>query len=75
MKIEVQKFFLLQTDNIYEVSEITYLMIWRSVFNCSAIRLGKQNTETLLQASRNIGLEINAENIKFMIMSRHQNSG
>jgi sorting nexin-29 len=34
----------------------------------------KENTETLLEASRDIGLEINAEKTKYMIMSRHQNS-
>jgi hypothetical protein len=33
----------------------------------------KENSETLLEASRDIGLEINAENIKYMIMSRHRN--
>jgi hypothetical protein len=35
----------------------------------------KVNTETLIQASRNISLEINAEETKYMIMSRHPNSG
>jgi hypothetical protein len=35
----------------------------------------KENTETLLESSRDIGLEINAEKTKYMIMSRHQNSG
>jgi hypothetical protein len=35
----------------------------------------KENTETLLVASRDIGLEINAENTKYMTMSRHPNSG
>jgi hypothetical protein len=35
----------------------------------------KENTETLLEASRDIGLEINAEKTKYMIMTRHQNSG
>jgi ribosomal protein S2 len=35
----------------------------------------KENTETLLEASRDIGLEINAEKTKYMIMSRHRNSG
>jgi hypothetical protein len=35
----------------------------------------KENSETLLEASRDIGLEINAEKTKYMIMSRHQNSG
>jgi hypothetical protein len=35
----------------------------------------KENTETLLETSRDIGLEINAEKTKYMIMSRHPNSG
>jgi hypothetical protein len=34
----------------------------------------KENTETLLEASRDIGLETNAEKTKIMIMSRHPNS-
>jgi hypothetical protein len=33
----------------------------------------KENTETLLEASRDIGLEINAEKTKYMIMSHHPN--
>jgi hypothetical protein len=35
----------------------------------------KENSETLLESSRDIGLEINAEKTKYMIMSRHPNSG
>jgi hypothetical protein len=35
----------------------------------------KENTETLLEANRDIGLEINAEKTKYMIMSRYSNSG
>jgi hypothetical protein len=35
----------------------------------------KGNTETLLEAGMDIGLEINAEKTKYMIMSRHPNSG
>jgi hypothetical protein len=35
----------------------------------------KENTETLLEASRDVGLEINAEKTKYMIMSCHPNSG
>jgi hypothetical protein len=34
----------------------------------------KENTETLLEASRDVGLEINVEKTKYMIMSRHPNS-
>jgi hypothetical protein len=35
----------------------------------------KENTETLLETSRDVGLEVNAEKTKYMIMSHHQNSG
>jgi hypothetical protein len=35
----------------------------------------KENSETLLEASRDIGLERNAEKTKYMIMSHHPNSG
>jgi hypothetical protein len=35
----------------------------------------KENSETLLEASRDIGLEINAEKTKNVIMSHHPNSG
>jgi hypothetical protein len=35
----------------------------------------KENTETLLEASRDVYLERNVEKTKYMIMSRHPNSG
>jgi hypothetical protein len=35
----------------------------------------KENTESLLEASRDVGLEINADESKYMIMSCHLNSG
>jgi hypothetical protein len=35
----------------------------------------KENTESFLKASRDVGLEINAEKTKYVIMSRHPNSG
>jgi uncharacterized membrane protein len=35
----------------------------------------KEKSETHLDSSKDIGLEINAEKIKYMIMSRHPNSG
>jgi hypothetical protein len=35
----------------------------------------KENSETFLEASRDIGLEISAEKTKYIIMSHHPNSG
>jgi hypothetical protein len=35
----------------------------------------KINTEALLQASSEIGLEVNTEKTKYMVMSRHQKVG
>jgi hypothetical protein len=35
----------------------------------------KENTETLLEASTSVSLEINAEKTKYMIMACHLNSG
>jgi hypothetical protein len=40
-----------------------------------SVNIIKQNTEILSEAGRDIGLEINAEKTKYMIMFRHQNSG
>jgi hypothetical protein len=35
----------------------------------------KKNTETLTDASKEVGLEINVEKTKYMLLSRHQNVG
>jgi hypothetical protein len=32
-------------------------------------------TETLIDASKKVGLEVNAEKTKYMLLSRHQNAG
>jgi hypothetical protein len=44
-------------------------------FSGDNINTTKDFIETLLEATRDVGLEINAENTKYMIMFRHQNSG
>jgi hypothetical protein len=41
----------------------------------NSINTTKHNKESLLEASRDIGLEIYAEKTKYMIMSHHPNSG
>jgi hypothetical protein len=35
----------------------------------------KKNTEILIDASKEVGLEINIEKNKYMLLSRHQNAG
>jgi hypothetical protein len=35
----------------------------------------KKKTETLIGASKEVGLEINAEKTKYMLLSYHQNAG
>jgi hypothetical protein len=35
----------------------------------------KKSTETLTDASKKVGVEINAEKTKYMLLSRHQNAG
>jgi hypothetical protein len=40
-----------------------------------SISILKENTDTFLDASKDVGLEINAEKTKYVIMSLHQNSG
>jgi hypothetical protein len=35
----------------------------------------KKNTETLINASKEVGLEINVEKTRYMLLSRHQNVG
>jgi hypothetical protein len=39
------------------------------------IRTVRKNTEAVIITSKEIGLEVNAEIIKYMVMSRDQNAG
>jgi hypothetical protein len=40
-----------------------------------SVNIIEQNTELLLEVSRDVGLEINAEKTKYMFMSCYPNSG
>jgi hypothetical protein len=39
------------------------------------INTTKKDTETLIDASKEVGLEINVEKTKYMLLSHHQNAG
>jgi hypothetical protein len=34
----------------------------------------KKNTETLIEVSKEVGLEVNTEKTKYMLLSRHENA-
>jgi hypothetical protein len=34
-----------------------------------------ENTQTLIDASKEVGVEVNVEKTKYMLVSRHQNAG
>jgi hypothetical protein len=40
-----------------------------------SIRAAKENAEALVVAAKKIGLEVNADKTKYMVMSRDQNTG
>jgi hypothetical protein len=50
-------------------------LVYADDVNLLADSINATKQETLMEASRDIGLEINAEKPKYMIMSHHPNSG
>jgi hypothetical protein len=59
-----------------ELNEIHQLLVYADDVNLlgDSVNTVRDISQTLLQASRDIGLEINAEKTKYMIMSRHPKS-
>jgi hypothetical protein len=60
-----------------ELSGTHQLLVYADDINLfgDSIKTIKENTETLLGDSSNVGLETNAEKTKYVIISRHQNLG
>jgi hypothetical protein len=58
-----------------ELNGTHQLLIYADYANllCDSVKTIKENSETLLEATRDIGLEINAEMTKYMIISHHPN--
>jgi hypothetical protein len=60
-----------------ELNGTYQLLVYADYVNLlgDTVNIKKENLETLLESSRDIGLEINAEKTNYMIISLHPNSG
>jgi hypothetical protein len=60
-----------------KLNGVHQLLVYAAVVHLlgDGIHTIKKNTETLIDASKEVGLEVNAEKTKYMLLSRHQNAG
>jgi hypothetical protein len=59
----------------YAIRKVQENRVWQTKWDMSASGLRWWCESTLIDASKEIGLEINAEKTKYMFLSRHQNVG
>jgi hypothetical protein len=54
--------------------QLVYIYLYIYLF-ILYIYTNMKNTETIIVASKEVGLEISVEKTKYMLLSRHQNAG
>lgn len=50
-------------------------VVYTDDVNVLEVNMTKRNTEALIEASKEVGLEVNTENTKSILLSHYQNSG